>query len=140
MAQQGAESLDVTGSGWQGRGVPLASVRALASRSWLDARHRRPSGTAFEQARAEPPAGNDLLTVVRGGQGQTVPCIVDRLGADGVAVQAGGQALTVPWAAGGLAGAEPGRRRAGGPAAADMVELADGTVLRAPTLALEEAN
>ncbi len=138
VASAGAEALDVDGRGWQGRGVPLASVRALAARDWL-AGARAAEREAFERARTEPPAGHDLLMVVREDRRQSVPCIVDRLGADGVTVQAAGRSLTVPWTAVGWlvlspAGAPPPDKPA------HLVMLSDGTTLPAASLALSDGK
>ncbi len=139
VSAAGAEALDVDGRGWQAHGMPLTAVRALATRDWLAAAPQT-ERDAFEQARAEPPAGHDLLMVVREDRRQAVPCIVDRMGADGVAVQAAGRALTVPWGQVGWlvlspAGAPPAASRP-----AHLVELADGTALRAASLALSDGR
>jgi hypothetical protein len=135
----GTDSLDVTGRGWQGRGVPLAAVRALGARDW-QATAPAAELEAFEQARANPPAGNDLLMVVREDARRSVPCIVDKVQADGLAVVAEGRALSVPWSQVGWLVLSPAAGRAPAGKPAHLLELADGTSLRAASLALEDGR
>ncbi len=138
VTSAGGDALDVTGHGWQAQKLPLGSVRALATRDWLAAAPE-PERDAFDQARATPPAGNDLLMVVREGQRQAVPCVVDSLGADGVTVQAAGRTLTVPWAqVGWLVLSPTGSSSPTGPA--DLIELTDGSTLRAASLAFSDGK
>ena len=131
-----ADAVNVTGRGWQGRGVPLAALRALAARDWQST---APAAelAAFEQARANPPVGNDLLMLVNEQGRQTVPCVVDKVQADGLAVVAAGHTLSVPWSQVGWLVLSPAAASSPAEAPAHMVELTDGTTLRAASLALE---
>ena len=131
-----SETVNITGRGWQGQGVPLAAIRALAARDW-QATAPAAELAAFEQARANPPVGNDLLMVVNEHGRQTTPCIVDKLQADGPSVVAAGRALSVPWSQVGWLVLSPAAGTAPAEAPAHLVVLADGTALRAASLALE---
>jgi hypothetical protein len=130
----GSESLDVAGSGWEGHGIPLDSVQALASRAYLDAAPAA-EREAFELARANPPSGSDTLMVTRDNVRQTVSCIVDSFGADGVTVEVGGQKRTVPWAQVDWLVLSPAGAAA--PQRTSVVELVDGTALSVKDLSLE---
>jgi hypothetical protein len=90
---QGTASL--VGYGWHAEGLPLSSLRAIAARSVLQGAPEERA--AFEEARAHPPEGQDLLTAARSGRRQTVSCVVEGFNADGVELTAADRRRSLPW-------------------------------------------
>ncbi len=122
----GPDSVDVTGYGWTARGVPVASLRAVATRSLLQS--PGPVRAEFESARLSPPADHDLAMIVGGDRRQAVACVVESYTDTGVVLSVGDTTREVGWdrclwavfAPLGPAGGRGGRH---------VLELADGTRL-----------
>ncbi|NLW49384.1 MAG: hypothetical protein GXY85_00890 [Candidatus Brocadiaceae bacterium] len=119
-------ALTLLGYGWRAEGMPLGSLRGLATRAALQApaEDRR----AFEAAMADPPTGHDLLRAERGPHGQVLACTVEALGEDGVELTiGGGRRRSLGWDAVGWIVLGPVGDRA--PAPVHRVLLADGTAV-----------
>jgi len=127
------EALDLIGYGWEGRNVPLGSVRAVASRALLMGPEQ--AREEFRRTRENPPPSEDRLMLAADERSQVISCIVESVTEAGLTVAIGRARRTVPWSALRWAVLSPGgrpRQHATG----HMVELADGTTIRLQSLEL----
>lgn len=134
IERAGEDRLSLAGQDWSGEDVPLESLRAVATGSWLegadDGRKRD-----FRRARSSPPAGSDLIAVSRQGERRRARGVVRGLSSEGVHFSADGRETEVPWdrvdwlVLSGAGGQEQ--------PAVHGVELTDGSVLPATDLRLE---
>ena len=131
------ETVSMVGYGWEGADVPLAWVRALASREVL--RAAAADREEFEKLRESPPPASDLVMVAGSEGARVLSCIVEGATDAGLSIALGGAQSTLPWGEVRWAVLSPGA----GPkeeAAGHMLELADGTRIRARSLDLEGAT
>ena len=91
----GPDSVDVTGYGWTARGVPVASLRAVATRALM--RSPGPVRADFESARLSPPPGHDLAMIAAGDRRQAVECVVESYTDTGVVLSVGDATREVGW-------------------------------------------
>jgi hypothetical protein len=126
-------TVDLTGYGWTGRGVPLAALRAVAARRLLT--EDGEVLAAFERARADAERTRDVVVATAEGRVQTVSCVVRGLSSRGVRVSAGGRERTTTWdrCAGVVLSAAAGEPA---PNRLHVIALTDGTVIEAQSLAL----
>jgi len=124
------EAVDITGYGWQGIDVPLAAIRALASR---DVMGGPASGREeFDRIRQSPPQSSDRVAASKDGE-RVITCIVESASQAGLNLAVGAGRSTIPWSEVRWAVLSPGARppeRVTG----HVVELADGTCFRAQSL------
>lgn len=121
------EAVDITGYGWRGMDLPLASIRALASRDVM-------SGPAqgreeFDRIRQSPPLSSDRVAAASEEGERVITCIVESASEAGLNAAVGDARSTVPWGEVRWAVLSPGARppeRVTG----HLVELVDGTRFR----------
>ncbi|GAG44329.1 unnamed protein product, partial [marine sediment metagenome] len=142
-------TLRLTGYGWEAEGVPLSSVRALATRRFVS-RDEGEELREFQEARDNPPVGRDLLALLKdgpstplraGGTGRrhVISCAVDSIGRSGPTVVVGQVRKTFPWAEVEWLVLSPGA----GPKAAPgshWLELADGSRVQAHRLEFADGS
>jgi len=127
-------AVDVSGYGWEGQNVPLASLRALAAGHFLgDA--PAADKEAFERLRGEPPVGFDWVSVAGEARHGTISCVVEEVSAAGLRVALAGASRTIPlsavrWIV--FSSAPRARQEE----RAHVIELADGTRIPADSLEL----
>jgi len=91
-------AVDVSGYGWEGENVPLASLRALAAGHFL-AGAPAADQEEFQRLRGEPPVGFDWLSVAGEARHGTISCAVEEVSADGLRVALAGAKRTIPLSA-----------------------------------------
>ncbi len=91
-----AGTLNLEGYGWRGTNIPLASLRAVATRRFLR------DGPAeeiesFRESREDPPVGHDRVMLRRDERRQVFSCAVERMTEEGVGLALAGSQKTARW-------------------------------------------